>query len=90
MKKLLTILLFAISMALFTNCQGTSHGQITKTGKNTYAVEASTFRYFWFIFPLKVPFTTKMYLANCTAEASGALTCEKGNSSYFGHGAMSK
>jgi len=88
MKKTITTILAALFILTFINCSTTSYGRISKVEKDTYALEVSTYKWFWLYVPQPVPFTVKNYIALCKADANGSLVCEKGASAQLGYGAV--
>ncbi|MDH4199137.1 MAG: hypothetical protein OEV66_02060 [Spirochaetia bacterium] len=67
MKKLI-ILAFLISVFAISNCETYHYGYIKKIGDRTYSLETEVVGLF----------SDKMYLALCTADASGNFKCVPG------------
>jgi hypothetical protein len=76
-----------VLLSFLTNCKSMQYGHIKKTGNNTYALETAVITNFF------IGASGKYYLMNCTAEASGSLSCvegENGGSGNIGYGAVKK
>jgi hypothetical protein len=76
----ITILSFVALMASFVlNCKTMQFGHIKKIGDKTYALEVAVSNVFFY---------EGAYLALCTADAAGNLTCVEGANGGNSYGAV--